>query len=354
MQIRREGTTVIAELDWNPDVRDIPDLIIITFKKHNDTKLNIHGVFKKALGVPDKDDFRLTGTLNHFEIFFLQVVQINFDLFSFTAQSGKKTDVNVKLDNNTPVQFIGDLEFVEGLRKVIPPGVFGDGVSIDLLPALPGVRAGLSLGLPPAAVGVFTLQNIAFAAGLTIPFIDGKPIFDFAFARRDNPFLLTVSLLGGGGFFNIQMDTDGLKGLEAAFEFGAAAAINLGVASGEVHIMAGIYFKMEKRKVEGVDRTVSLLTGYLRIGGKLSVLGIISVSVEFNLSFTYIPLVDGDPKTGKAYGRATLTVTIDIAFFSKSVELTVERSFGSKGGDPTFADLIDSPAVWGEYAAAFA
>jgi hypothetical protein len=77
-------------------------------------------------------------------------------------------------------------------------------------------------------------------------------------------------------------------------------------------------------------------------------LGIISVSLEFMLSFTY------DSGTGKASGRATLTVEIEILFFSISVELTVERSFGRDGGDPTFAQLYDSPGVWAEYAEAFA
>ncbi|MBE9114061.1 hypothetical protein IQ273_32365, partial [Nodosilinea sp. LEGE 07298] len=350
MQIRREGTSAIAELDWKPNVKTI-DLLIIKFNPYPDTVFDVHGVFKKSLVGPANDDFRLTGTLNHFEIFFLKVVQINFDLFSFTAQSGQKTDVNVKLNPAMPVQFTGDLEFVEGLRKLIPPGVFGDGVSIDLIQSPLGVKAGLSIGLPPASVGVFALQNILFAAGLTIPFLEGKPIFDFAFARRDTPFLLTVSLFGGGGFFRLELDTDGIRVLEAAFEFGAAAAINIGVASGEVHIMAGIYFKMEKRMLPApvsAEKLVSVLTGYLRCGGKLSVLGIITISVEFNLSFTY------DSGTEKASGRATLTVTIEVLFFSKSVELTVERSFGRKGGDPTFGQLMDTPAVWNEYAMAFA
>jgi hypothetical protein len=108
--------------------------------------------------------------------------------------------------------------------------------------------------------------------------------------------------------------------------------------------MAGIYFAMQKK--DGV--MMALLSGYLRAGGELSVLGIVSISVEFNLSFTYY--IDA----GKCKGRATLTVTVEIAFFSKTVELSVEKSFGKGGGDPTFAQLMTSPAVWDEYASAFA
>ena len=53
--------------------------------------------------------------------------------------------------------------------------------------------------------------------------------------------------------------------MEAAFEFGVTASIDLGVASGGVHIMAGIYFKLE-RKEPGTDLAPTL-SGYLRMGG---------------------------------------------------------------------------------------
>jgi hypothetical protein len=175
-------------------------------------------------------------------------------------------------------------------------------------------------------------------------------VVEFGFARRDKPFLLAVMIFGGGGFFHLELDTDGMRMLEAAFEFGATAALDIGVASGEVHIMAGIYFKMEKKKIasQPTEVMVSSLTGYVRCGGSLCVLGIVRVSVEFYLSFTYY--IDED----KAKGRATLTVEIEIACFSKSIELTVERAFGGHGGDPTFAQMIDTPELWSEYADAFA
>jgi len=167
-------------------------------------------------------------------------------------------------------------------------------------------------------------------------------VVDFSFAERAHPFLLTVSLLGGGGFLHVQLDATGMKMLEAALEFGANASINLGVASGGVHIMAGIYFSMQI----DAGKTRATLQGYLRMGGELSILGIISMSLEFVLSFTY--------SAGKATGRATLTVAVKVLFFSKSVEISVEKQFGGSEGDPTFAHLITSPGVWNSYASAYA
>jgi hypothetical protein len=350
------GKLLIATLDWEPDVQDLavpPGLEIATFEKDHGgtTKLVIHGTIQKpltfdALGAPVAADVTsvFTGTLNDFRVGVLHAVFINFREFGFVARSGAKTDVKVTLDPATPLEFAGDLQFVEELRKVIPPDLFGDGPSLDLTAT--GIRAGFSFALPPVAVGVFALKDVSLGAALTLPFFDGKPTFDFNVSERPHPFLLSVGIFGGGGFFRLQLDTAGLKLVEAAFEFGATASIDLGVASGGVFIMAGIYFKLERK--EPANELAPTLSGYLRMGGYLSVLGLIKVSLEFNLSFTY------DGLTEKAYGRATLTVKVEIVFFSTSVEVTVEKAFGGSSGDPGFGQLFAAPETWSEYALAFA
>ena len=151
------------------------------------------------------------------------------------------------------------------MRKLIPPGLFGDGPSLDI--TTEHIKAGFAIGLPPAAIGIFSLTNVSLAAFLELPFTDGKPLFDFGFATREHPFNLTVTLLGGGGFFHLQLDTDGMRQLEAALEFGAAASIDLGVASGSVQYMAGIYSPC-KAQAEGKDVDAATLSGYLRLGGE--------------------------------------------------------------------------------------
>jgi hypothetical protein len=346
------GKKLVTRLEWEPKVKDLKFGILNFVAKDPDTDepshLTINALIEKPVKFPpappvsDKDGTaRFSGLLTGFTFDFLNVIVLKFKSFSFTAENGKKMEVDVKLDDAKPVRFQGDLDFVETLRELIPPGVLGDGPSLDI--NAQRIRAGFAIALPPAAVGVFSLQGVSLAAFLELPFSDGKPTFDFAFSERHHPFILTVSLFGGGGFFHLQLDTAGIKQLEAAFEFGAVAALDIGVASGSVHAMAGIYFAMQKKDGE----LYALLSGYFRCGGELSVLGLVSVSVEFNLSFTYY--VD----IGKCKGRATLTVTIEIAFFSKTVELSVEKSFGKEGGDPKFAELINTSEVWNEYASAF-
>jgi hypothetical protein len=346
-QISVEGNTVVVKFDWKPEVKSFSDPSgLITFTpKTPKTTLQITGNISKPIAVPPAapppGSFAFDGQLTDFDLEILRAIVLHFEKFTFSSGSNKKLDVNVFL-KDPAFDFEGDLAFVQDLVNIIPPGAFGNGPSIDLTVAPPGVHVGYAVTLPPAPLGVFSLENIKLGAGLSLPLITGKPVIDFAFCERAHPFLLTVSLLGGGGFLHVQLDTEGMRMLEAALEFGASASINLGVASGGVHIMAGIYFSMQ------IDdgKTKATLQGYLRMGGELSILGIISMSLEFVLSFTY--------SEGKATGRATLTVAVKVLFFSKSVEISVEKQFGGSKGDPTFAHLIASPGVWTSYANAFA
>ncbi len=343
---------LVTTFHWNPAIDNVPKtpgFAVARFTKKNNTHLVVNGTIRKPINPPAGSTgdvtSEFTGTLNDFQVGVLDSVVINFVQFSFTKKSKQKPDVTVQLDPETPVEFNGDLKFIEEIRQAIPPGLFGDGPSLDLIDKPLGIRAGFAFALPPLTVGVFSLKDVKLDAALTLPFIDGKPVFDFNISERPHPFLLAVAIFGGGGFFHLQLDTAGMKELEVALEFGATAALDIGVASGEVHVMAGIYFSLQRK--ENTTQLAAVLSGYLRMGGSLQVLGLVKVSVEFNLSFTY------DTEHDKAYGRATLTVHVEVLFFSASVELTVERAFGGSG-DPHFIDFFPNPKPWHEYALAFA
>ena len=156
------------------------------------------------------------------------------------------------------------------------------GPSIDIQPT--SVTAGFSIPIPTVGVGVLTIQNIAFGAAVTVPFT-GKPArARFNFSEREDPFLVTVIGLGGGGFFAIALGLDGLEMFEMSIEVGASVALDLGVASGEVHALAGFYFKLESK---APDPDKITLEAYIRLGGSVNVLGIASVSVEFYLGLKY-------------------------------------------------------------------
>jgi hypothetical protein len=205
-----------------------------------------------------------------------------------------------------------------------------------------GVRVGFGLGLPSVGVGVFTLQNIGFSAGLFLPFINKPMTFRFAFCERWQPFMLTVLGIGGGGFVGIEMTLKGVELIEASLEFGASVAINLGVASGQATIMGGVYFRKTGAGFE--------LTAYFRAFGSLSVLGILTVSVELYIGLTFSSKGMRYPDRAVLFGQARVTVKVKLLFFSKSVSIEMEREFA--GSDPTFRDVVSLPQ-WAEYCGAF-
>ena len=171
-----------------------------------------------------------------------------------------------------------------------------------------------------------------------MPFLGESIETAFNFSTRENPFRLQVALFAGGGFFGITITPDRVRILEAALEFGAAVSVDFGVASGSVSVMAGIYFRLE---TDAAGKENAQLTGYFRMRGEVEALGLVSVCIELYLSLTY------ETKTEKAVGRATLTVEVEVAFFSVSVEISCEKKFSGKDGRPVVRRR-DGPARGGQ------
>jgi hypothetical protein len=82
------------------------------------------------------------------------------------------------------------------------------------------------------------------------------------------------------------------------------------------------------------------------MGGELSVLGIITLSLEFYMSLTY------ESNGNKVWGEARLTVEIEILFFSVSVTMSVRREFA----DPEYQKfaVMMAQSDWDQYCEAFA
>ncbi|WP_143005545.1 hypothetical protein [Desulforhopalus singaporensis] len=285
-------------------------------------------------GNPPESSMR--GVLTDFSIDLLadlgdaaRFIVIEFASFEFISLSGCKTEVNPVIRD---VRFAGALSYVNELAKFLS----SDGVNIDVTPS--GVTAGFNLAIPVINSGVMALQNISLSAGITIPFSGDPMRLRFAFCERNNPFLLTIYCFGGGGYVGLALGLDGVEQLEMAFEFGASCALDIGVASGGVEVMAGIYILADDDGCE--------LTGYLRMSGELSVLGIVRLSIEFYMTLSH------DTKTNKTWGECNLTVEIEIVFFSVSVSLHVRREFS----EPTYLPFSEmmSQDSWTSYCEAFA
>lgn len=274
-------------------------------------------------------------------------IELVVDALEFTLEPGRKPDVNIVLAD-PGVVFGGPLSFVNTLQELIPFDGFSDPPYLDV--DAQGIRAGFDLALPDIAIGVFSIANISLGAEARVPFIGDSLDFTFNFCTRENPFRLTVWVFGGGGFFAITVTPDRCRMLEAAFEFGAAVALDFGVASGSIECMAGVYFRLET-SADGQDD--GELTGYFRLRGEVDVLGLISASLELYLELSY------EPPSGKATGRASLTIEVEVLFLSMSVEISCEKKFKGSNADPTFEQVMGLVPVggvrpWDEYCDAFA
>jgi len=340
---------VEASFDWNTTVgaSDGRKLLIPRADPNGpETRLVMNGTVRTPRDPALAPSFRATAVLNNFKVNLFGFIILWFEHLSFNTKSGQKPDVSVQLrDGSDAVTFGGPLEFVNALRNVIPGNGFSDPPGISVTPS--GISASYSLTLPALEVGVFALANASLGASFGLPF-DGTPAtVKFYFSRREQPFSLTVSLLGGGGFFGIGISSHGVNEIEAALEFGAVLAINLGVASGSVEIKAGIYFHWLE---PSPDKGSVELAGYVRIHGELCVLAIISVALTFNLQLGF--LKEGGHSI--VYGEAVLTVEIDILMFSTSVSVRCRREFSGGAADPKFIDQIPTEQVWSDYCDAFA
>jgi hypothetical protein len=333
-------TQSITTINWSPQLTDYEnDPVHVEFDQLGlSSALTLKAQLTRNLaGGPPTS--QITGQLTNFQLNLLGVIALTFNSIKFSSINGQKLNVAANLPDTNAITFIGPLSFIQTLANVLPPGIFGKGPSIDLEPSQ--IVVSYTIGLPPISIGVLSIENIAITTGLSLPYLSGEPGFDFAFSSRSKPFLITVECLGGGGFIHLIVTANGVQMVEGSLEFGGEFSIDLGVASGSVHAMAGIYFKLAG--------TSSDITGFVDIGGEVSVLGIISVSIDLNLSLSY------QTSNGKSMvqGRATLTIGVHIIFFSISVSVSVERSFGSDSGDPRVDQLL-SAQNWSDYAAAYA
>lgn len=337
-----------AKLEWKPALKSWhPHGSPLALTVNDSTTFSVTATLTTPLdpktGKPETPTTDVLGELkNKFEIKLAGVVNVRFESFTIHSASGQKPEVKLKLVHPHPVEFEGGLDFVNALAELFPPGGLSDPPYVDVSPT--GLTAGFGLALPPAEIGVLSLHDLSLDTAFTLPFLSGRPALNLAFSSREHPFVLTVSALGGGGFLHLEFDTTGVVMIEGSFEFGGEFALDIGVASGGVHLMAGIYLRIDKTATPDTSQ----LTGFVDLSGEVTVLGLVSVSVDFNLSLAYFIEIH------KARGRATLTVSISIAFFSTSVSMSVERSFGKGSHDPSAADVFPEYADWQRYAEAFA
>lgn len=336
----------VAKLAWNPPLNDYKSILksYTSPKAHLGVDAAYYDVFEENGKISKGQAYYIRSGVYGIAVNALGQVEIQIERIEYRAQSGKNSTFRVDIPQ---IKFMGALTFVQKLQWLLMrnkgfhfPEKVGDndaevtdllattempyeGLGIEPIFDLTdsGLTVGFSLAIPTIGVGIVTLMNISVLAEIILPWFGDCLVFRFAFCTRAHPFTCTVMGLGGGGFLGIEVTPNGLRSIEGAIEFGAAVAINFGVASGKVSIMAGFYFKYDVN-------AGTTLSGYVRICGEVDVLGLISASIELYLALNY------NDKTNILSGDATISIKISLFCFHKTVHVSCHKEFAGGSGGP--------------------
>jgi hypothetical protein len=324
----RGGTQVETRYDWTPTVRSFDGPVSLVFdglpadgQSIMQGPIRLHSSLKLRPSVDPESV--VVATVGNFTIGFAGLVSVAVRELQLTQRSGRKPEVSFALaaGADNPLRLLDKIDFLQPLLDVAHT-LLGAAPAVDLAGGV--VKIGYAAALPALSIGVFSLENIRIGVGLAIP-LGGDPVaFDFNFGEKDHHFLVTVAFIGGGGFFAIEVGADGPRSIELAVEVAASVALDLGVASGSAHVAVGVYLHF----VPGD----TVITGFVRAGGELTVLAVLSLHVELYLGLTY----ESTPARKVIFGEASLMVEVSIGCLSQSVTLSMRREF-VVGGSETAA-----------------
>lgn len=335
--------SIVVEYDWSTDLQTgpagFPIFVASSLSQGRKARLVLHTRIEKKLGLTASElrsppSFEAYLSLTDFQIVLiptLEFVIVGFKTLRIESRGLQAPKVTAELEG---IEFGDSLEFVQKLASL-----FRSGSGFYLKTSFQGIVAGYRFGIPDFSLGAFNLADLSIGVDFTLPF-DGSPLgLGLRLSERSRPCLLSVGVLGGTAYFGIVLSPRhagvSVQGLEAQLEFGAVVNASLGPASGRLYVFGGFYYG---RQCDSVT-----FTGFVRAGGSLDVLGLITVSAEFYVGLTY-------KKTGtstQAYGEARITVRIKIIFvINVSVEVYFRKQFqGSESGSNRLAEASRGPGA---------
>jgi hypothetical protein len=319
-------------IDWEPQLTNAPgDTVAVTVG--SDTSANVQVLVATQVKAGETKQ-SLNAEIRNITVSIAKAIDIEFKRISFASGDGQGTNVKVEPGQ---VKFRGGLAFVASLQEKFGSSLWGaKGPRITFENGAVVVKA--SFALPNIAFGVFSLQHLTLAPNLNLPVLGGTPLsVGIDVASREDPFLVGVGILAGGGYLLLRFGGDGIQFIEFSIEAGAHVALDLGVAHGSAYVLVGVGMRYDRANPKkGLE-----LMLFLKAGGSFSVIGIITVSIQFTLTFTY---AEGQ---GDVTANCTVTVSIDILFFHTDVHVKMERTLNLGGGGNNNAQLLEMQSLGG-------
>lgn len=254
-----------------------------------------------------------------------------------------------RIDFKAGLKFLADLirkrsdidQNPEQARGFVPALIEADGLPI-------GVRTTLELDPGPLNFGAFSIDGLALNLSFELV---AKPEFKVAtrlsLASPDKPFMLSVGVLGGGGWLAVAASYLPSKGLvESEVDIALAAGRVFSVNFGPIRGMAQVVFGVNAKFVSRGSRSRFSLIVFFLFSGNFRLWGIITVGLYLRLEIEY-------QSSGSLVGRGVVHITVKIGrFFKRTVRQRVNYRFAGKSNDQQAlaggtarAALPDAPAA---------
>jgi hypothetical protein len=227
------------------------------------------------------------------------------------------------------IEMSGILKFLSDLVASLSSPENGFYIRLITINGTPvGVEATLDLPLPDVSLGAFGMANLRFGAGvklLAAPKPEGGVDFVIGlglnFGGKTAPFVLTIFVLTGGGWFDVRAQYAPLTGrVSTALTIGIAAGARLAFAFGPLRGSVSILFGISVEFFAESGGSGTSITLMLLIQGEIQVLSFISVTLTLLLEAQY--------KQGRLIGRGSVQLKIKICWcFTLTVSASVEYQF---------------------------
>lgn len=300
-------TKVTLSYKWKTPVQAYPGGSGSVFEPEDDRTLSISAVTTIDPLKSLEPEAKIIATLSAFKINLLgsaPFLSIRFEPLRFTAGSGQKADLTVKI---RAVEFREQLSFVKTIQEYLKKNF---GVDVTPWGDGPGVVVTYAFAESSIPIGTLTLQNISFTISCILPFNNSPARFRFGLGEASKPFLVSALPYGGGGYVAIQAFANRIEFLEFSFEYGLVTPFKFGPATGTGRVTVGIYIRLASGR--------AIVSGFFNASGNADIAGLISIDAMFRVQIWYYP------SEGIVRGQATFRISFRIAIVSYGYDVTVD------------------------------